>query len=869
MLKKELFNIDRAFYIRDHWEELKQEIFPNGDCNGSQIIQFNKFISCHKILDGIVAERDVLYHQKYKNMGRYFADGAVSIQSMNRRLRHSLVDGIYVDVDIVNAQPSILLEIIKTEVFNKNLESKIIPHEYLEQYVSSREDKIKELQNDFKIKNPSEEMTRDKAKEYFLMIINNEDDNGGTSKWNAYFINKFSESLSNEMKKIRKYFSTGTRKREFIEYKKHKERQGRLYNFQSSWLNFITSDVENRAVEAICEVFKNNENIIPCFDGALIPLKLYEEIIGTKSYDILEAAIMMKTGYYLEVKSKDLDQVITIFKENKPISNANIQKALYYNDYMMFAGINKEFDESTIDEWAKNCIFTLVNGGGEMMFRKCVSITGFGENKTISYNYPIIAAKKAILDAMAFINILNKEFDQEFYDKNKHYVGTNKVWKNIKMKKYKFTELSDYIEYKIKNKEIKQYNSIKFAPYTDKNPCGEHEFNIFTEFPNMNIIPNSDINFEDSMVYKLIVNDLCSGNINEANHLLDTIADIIQDPTVLKPNSHIFVSIKQGVGKSLFSRFLTLVIGNEWVISVSDIKRYFSNFNAFYSNKLLTIFEEIGVNGVSDAENELLKDKITNEYQSFEKKNEEPVSINSCCRYFGNTNNYDHALKMANGARRFTVHMVNCQNAGNATYYNKIAGEISNKNFVATAFHYFRNRKYKMETVNKCFETEEKQRQQLHQMKSGFKFIEEIINESFMDKTKEIEENGEDWYMYRFPFKELNDEFKSRYGGTNVKQDTLKKQIESLGLKFGNYRKHRKSNREQTKCVILYPPIVQKAIQEHIGSDVFKFNFGVIDDPIEYECRDFDIEELKEQTIQMELIIARNKQKIADKLSKK
>ena len=47
------------------------------------------------------------------NVGRYFAEGALSLQSFKKQIRHTLARDYYVDVDMVNAHPTILMQYCK------------------------------------------------------------------------------------------------------------------------------------------------------------------------------------------------------------------------------------------------------------------------------------------------------------------------------------------------------------------------------------------------------------------------------------------------------------------------------------------------------------------------------------------------------------------------------------------------------------------------------------------------------------------------------------------------------------------------------------------------------------------------------------
>jgi hypothetical protein len=57
--------------------------------------------------------KKVGYKQTHKDIGRYFAKGPFSLQSLPKEVRHTISKDYYYDVDIVNAHPVILHQYCK------------------------------------------------------------------------------------------------------------------------------------------------------------------------------------------------------------------------------------------------------------------------------------------------------------------------------------------------------------------------------------------------------------------------------------------------------------------------------------------------------------------------------------------------------------------------------------------------------------------------------------------------------------------------------------------------------------------------------------------------------------------------------------
>lgn len=76
----------------------------------------------------------VTYNQ-IKNFGRYYAKGALSLQSFQKNIRKYLSNGIYVDIDIVNCHPVILEQLFIK--YNLNVPG------FLLEYNKNRDETIK------------------------------------------------------------------------------------------------------------------------------------------------------------------------------------------------------------------------------------------------------------------------------------------------------------------------------------------------------------------------------------------------------------------------------------------------------------------------------------------------------------------------------------------------------------------------------------------------------------------------------------------------------------------------------------------------------------------------------------------------------
>ena len=855
--KKEMFNIHKAKFIQNNWNELKCEIIPYcKDDKSADMMkkQFDRFVNSYEMQDPNIAVRPVTYRQKYNNQGRLFADYAVSSQGIARPIRHSIVDELYVDVDIVNAHPNILLQMLKADG---------IDSPFLKEYCDNKSQYISYLTD--------KGMTKDEAKVSYLKIINK-----GDRKLDDR-MPIFAYKLSMEMEQVQKHFCLGKYEQKYGDFvlyrtkaeeekyrKKGRNLNGTVWNMQAKWMNFLICDKENQALNGIRLAFNDDERIILCFDGAMIPLELHDNIVKNGDYSAVQFKIYELSGLELKIDCKPFDLQLSIFKDPNFICPTYIPpEAEYWNDYTIFTGDDKEIKLETIDNWLKK-VFTIIDGFGKkkLVRRKCM-IQQLGKSSQKSSYFHIMDFDEAIKDMHVPLRVLNSKYDDMFYNENKHFKETNKIWKDTRMKRYleysirsdgKY-DLGNYVKDRAGNNVIEKMDSVDFSPYIGEDTSKSiKQMNLFTGFPNDSKKPNPSIDFEKSHLYSLLLEVLCNNNADELHHFLATIADKIQDPIEQKANAHILASEDGGVGKTLIVRWLSLVFGQDYVISIGNVKRYFEKFNEDTTCKLIKVFEEIGGKGAlySDELRGRLKDEITSAKERMEPKGGNVIQVNHCALYMMLTNDIHNAVKFDGGARRFTLHRMNCKYANNRDYFRPIIAEIIDTEFIVASFHYLKNYKYDKELVTHNFETLANKSEKISQMPTGLKFITEVIEESF--REIDFEKESPSSHNFRFPWTTLNDRFKREY---NSRHETLKRQLDDIGIKVQTFKQHREGN-HPLKGVCLYPPHILEALRKKIRNNDFEFDFSIVDDNRE----DYDVNKIMERIRYLESELDKERQKL-------
>jgi P4 family phage/plasmid primase-like protien len=223
------------------------------------------------------------------NIGRWYVKNGVGIQPLVVSVRHTICDGIWVDIDQVNSHPTIL----KNKLDKYGYISPI-----LNDYLLNREVFLKKIMKE-------EDCSRDSAKTRVIAVIN-----GCSYKSNT--LNK----LHNEIKPFIDHINN------LPEYKEIKDYVEKTYtddkNLSGKIISRILQVVENDLLETYLEFF-NDKGLITdknevalIFDGLQLLKndKITDELLNECRLYALE-----KTGYDIELKIKPFDNKL-ILPEN-------------------------------------------------------------------------------------------------------------------------------------------------------------------------------------------------------------------------------------------------------------------------------------------------------------------------------------------------------------------------------------------------------------------------------------------------------------------------------------------------------------------------------------------------------------------------
>jgi hypothetical protein len=683
--------------------------------------QYTPFKICKNYLEKSVSNKAFVNYRQKDGEGRFFAMGSLSLQTMPREIRQAIAHEYYTDIDMVNCQPVILEYICKKE----GMETP-----FLTIYNKEREKKLEELMD-------MNDITRDNVKALYISIMNGGKKDFKQIKYKTEHLRNFYD----EMEDI-KYMFINKKEEEYISFC---EKKGHQKNMLGKFVNKFLTGMENEILMEMYRFFGEPENVVFCFDGLMLMkeggynIKKCEEQIN-KKYE----------GLNMRIKAKDM---IDIFEMDKyDIPDYNGMTLDYFVDFRKL--INKEVEFKVVDTWCRNSIKVIENNGKHHFITKSIDIEIFGDGTTERrMKWNIIKPKEISASLDVNCKVINPEYDEKVEDGYLEIENRNEAKKyqkenKMKMERYLYNNLSrtnkmsgvrGFLSKMMENRSLETYNSTDYFPFLKRK--GEPElfdtFNLFTGFP-IELIENYDERqFEKSLLYRHLRYEFFNDNAGELNHFLDHIADIIQDPANIKGTSHLFYS-RQGCGKGLLFKFMTKLLGVNNVVSIVNTDAYFDkNFNINHANKLLKIFEEVSEKGSAFKNHNRLKGEQTSDTERIEPKGIDAFSNRNCARYWYATNN-ENSLFIEGDDRRHTLHRLNDRYANNHEYFKPIWEEISDINFMATAFEYFANREYDMKNVRQAFTTNYKKEQKNSNLSRGIKFILDYVEKN--DEINKIED---------------------------------------------------------------------------------------------------------------------------------
>ena len=332
--RTEKFNQHRLLYILQNKAKFKKQMRKSCFEN-----DHNPFSVIEKYLKKSVNGQISVSYKQNNGVGRFFAIGGLSMQSLPREIRHSIAPSNYNDVDMVNAHPVILAFLCR--------QRKILCP-YLDKYIANRDKLLSDLKVD-----------PETGKVAVLSFMN-----GGLKAYDALEHKpRWITKMKKEIDIIHRTFSLD---RVFEAHKQKREAEGLSFNHRGSYINTLLCDFENTILQEMWQYMNSPSECVLCFDGIMYPTE-HTIIIN----DISEH-IKKTVGITIELKIKQMNQGF-VMPENIPIHTDHVW---YYHHLKDFCKQGPNMNMDDLLDWMKDTHIVALQRGRSMLFTKNLELDG-------------------------------------------------------------------------------------------------------------------------------------------------------------------------------------------------------------------------------------------------------------------------------------------------------------------------------------------------------------------------------------------------------------------------------------------------------------------------------------------------------------
>lgn len=566
------------------------------------------------------------FGEKSGNYGRMFC--FTSLQKVPSNIRAFITDGRYRDIDMKNANPTILLALCKRHN---------IKCDYLEDYCKNRDKYLDEYSEELNIE-------RGEIKHGVLHMMFGER------------LTKLEESLCRNLeafpflRKIKKESEEITD--ELIKLDVHKnlvktlrKTKGKNYK-KTGLLSYIVQTYEHQVLFEIAKFLREKKYEIGTyiFDGALVESKEPIDCL-----DELENRIEEKMGFRVEVVDKPMKTTYVYQEEPE-----------------------EEEDKETQEEKILREGVAQYDLNGMIFSRKRTNISyqqqkELFEKSHFKINDPTLFCTEFIDEEGKFKIIEKKSFLVTYEDVKYASIKIDKEGEQ-------YVVYDSFIKDWVADPNKRCYDSFIFNPDPNLQP-NPRFYNLFTGFEWTR--DNCTENFENIRPYlEHLKKRLCNGNEEYYNYLVKWMAHLIQKPHV-KTGVALVMKSKPGGGKGITVNPLMEIMGLKYFAQPSDQNDVLGNFNGILKGVLLLYLDELAWGGDKSAAGKLKK-IITETIMTINQKGVPTYAIKN----FMNTiisSNEEWVVPAIPGERRYFVLQLLEELCGNSTpEKRKIVEEIMN-----------------------------------------------------------------------------------------------------------------------------------------------------------------------------------------------
>jgi len=528
-------------------------------------------------------------------IGRFVPDNLCAT-TMKKSIRASLFKHHTLDLDIVNAQPSLLLRELKQSTIDP------ATYQWLNDYVCDRNNFILE-----KLK-----LCRLDGKNFMVRVV------------------LFGQSVSSWLRDAKTQTTQAT------DYHYWIARQAKnLRELFMLWLSETQPDIEAKLRQAADTIWNKKVNYGDAPED--------EE----QSY---EKRLLSKFSLYLqELEMREVWGVIEEFKA------MGIDIVSYCYDGML---VDKKHEQK-INDWLKakeNCeikwiIKEWADGLHPDGFAVPFSAKTFAEKPTLQAKRTYFESHFSYIMELGLILMetpgSSKSFTLFTYNRAKEAL-LNLLYQKEDEKGRKTNK--QFVDWWMRLPDRRQYDSMEFDP---DGVAGPNVFNLFRGFPIERIQLQQDEQYNTALIHAHMLH-LMEGSEEGYQYLLKYLAHLIQYPG-RKPGVAILMTGPEGSGKStFFHKLFSSLIGTLHILQTAQQEHIVGRFNQI-GEKLVVMWEETSGRD-SHTNANLIKTLITEERQMIEKKGKDGIEMKIPTRLFFFSNDSDSKpIKISESDRRFVA----------------------------------------------------------------------------------------------------------------------------------------------------------------------------------------------------------------------
>jgi len=395
----EYFNYTKANYIIECYDDVKSKFRPESEerlnnINLDPLTLFKKYVAKSKPSKTNSATNLIkVSYKQNKDVGRFFAVGSISLQSLPREIRQTISNEYYYDIDIVNCHPVLLQQYAKANKLSYN---------YIKIYNKNRDELLKGYSEEFNVK-------KSDVKKSFLTILN-----GGKTFLNMKgndmpdFVKEYKNEVVNIQQHI--YENEPIYKKLGVANAKKKQElyQTKSSNELGSTMNIMLCDIENKILQCMINHLNKKDlvklSLVMVFDGFMIPKENLKNVDIDDLLRDLEKVVYEELKYRINLDVKPMKDIIEVPNDYKPKNQLNNQ---YVDDYDEF----KSDFEKKVFKINFPISFGIINHLGDLTIVNKLQLTTTYENLQIrKYN------KKGEIIVVPFVNEWLKDKNMRTYD---------------------------------------------------------------------------------------------------------------------------------------------------------------------------------------------------------------------------------------------------------------------------------------------------------------------------------------------------------------------------------------------------------------------------------------------------------------------